>query len=116
MVVHVRAGYLLARRVACVGDREVFACNEDADLARVASKDRFPDCVSCHQAAAASGVSLRLVSSRCSESLLTVLNSRMVWDSTIRPRTGQAASSCRSEGADPLRTRIAAESRLSPSP
>ena len=38
LVMDVRAGYLLAGCVARVGDRELVACEEDADLALLAPK------------------------------------------------------------------------------
>ena len=42
LVVNVRAGYLFARCVPRVGDRDVLARDEDADLALLASKNRLP--------------------------------------------------------------------------
>jgi hypothetical protein len=40
LIVDVRAGYLLAGRVARVGDRDLLACEEDADLALCVPQDR----------------------------------------------------------------------------
>ncbi len=42
LVVNVRAGYLFARQVPRVGDRDFLARDEDADLALLAPKDRLP--------------------------------------------------------------------------
>jgi hypothetical protein len=42
LVVNVRGGYLFARCVLRVGDRDFLARHEDADLALLAPKDRLP--------------------------------------------------------------------------